>query len=120
MTSHAAGNAVVTRIGGREAIRPALDAFVELPGGAYRLGEREEQRAATLGPVLIGRWPVVNAHARRFFDATGRRPGPGLAARLEAAALADHPVTDFSFDGATAFCRWATAELGRPVRLPTG
>jgi formylglycine-generating enzyme required for sulfatase activity len=120
MTSHGAGNAVATRIGGPEAVLPALDAFVEVPAGSYRLGEQDDERVVALGRVLIGRWPVVNAHARRFFEATGRRPAPDLAARLEAPALADHPVTDLSFGDATAFCRWATAELGRPVRLPTG
>jgi formylglycine-generating enzyme required for sulfatase activity len=120
MTGHGAGNAVATRIGGPEPVVPALDAFVEVPGGAYRLGEGDDERVETVERVLIGRWPVVNAHARRFFEASGRRPGPALAARLEAPALADHPVTDFSFGDATAFCRWATAELGRPARLPTG
>jgi formylglycine-generating enzyme required for sulfatase activity len=99
---------------------PALDAFVAVPAGTYRLGERDDERLATLERVLVGRWPVVNADARRFFEATGRRPGAGLAARLEAPTLGDHPVTDFSFDDATAFCRWATAELRRPVRLPKG
>jgi formylglycine-generating enzyme required for sulfatase activity len=120
MTSHGAGNAVATRIGGPEAVLPALDAFVEVPAGSYRLGEQDDERVVALGRVLIGRWPVVNAHARRFFEATGRRRAPDLAARLEAPALADHPVTDLSFGDATAFCRWATAELDRPVRLPTG
>jgi formylglycine-generating enzyme required for sulfatase activity len=97
-----------------------LDACVELPAGTYRLGEPGEERRVTLERVLIGRWPVANAHARRFFDASGRRPGPGLAARLETPELADHPVTDVSFDDAASFCRWAAAELGRSVRLPTG
>jgi formylglycine-generating enzyme required for sulfatase activity len=114
------GNAVATRIAGPEAGIPALDALVEVPAGTYRLGERGNEREVSLGPVLIGRFPVVNAHARRFFEATGRRPGPALAARLDAPTLADHPVTDLSFADATAFCAWATAELGRPVRLPTG
>ena len=99
---------------------PELDDAVELPRQAYRLGERDEERAVVLGPVLIGRWPVVNFHARRFFEATGRHAAPALAARLHAPALADHPVTGVSFDDAEAYCRWATAELGRPVRLPTG
>jgi formylglycine-generating enzyme required for sulfatase activity len=98
---------------------PALDAFVELPRRAYRLGERGDERVVTLDRVLIGRWPVINVHAHQFFRATGRRPGPALAARLEAPALADHPVTDVSLDDALAFCRWATKELGRSVRLPT-
>ena len=136
MTSHGVGDAVATRIGRSQAGRdpaapvrsrrepaplvPALDAVVELPGRAYRLGERGSERDVTLARVLIGRWPVVNAHARRFFEATGRPAGPALAAKLKAPALADHPVTDVSLDDAMAFCRWAAAELGRPVRLPTG
>jgi formylglycine-generating enzyme required for sulfatase activity len=98
----------------------ALDAAVELPGGSYQLGEPGEERTVELEHALIGRWPVVNAHARRFFETSGRRPGAALAARLEAPALAEHPVTDLSFGDATALCRWAAAELGRPVRLPTG
>jgi formylglycine-generating enzyme required for sulfatase activity len=101
-------------------VMPALDDVVELPRQAYRLGEGDDGRTVTVERVLIGRWPVVNAHARRFFEATGRHPAPPLAARLDAPTLADHPVTDVSFNDAVAFCRWATAELGRPVRLPTG
>ena len=100
--------------------RVELDACVELPRGTYHLGEPGEERAVSVERVLIGRWPVVNRHAREFFAASGRRVGPALAARLEAPALADHPVTDMTFDDATSFCRWAGEELGRPVRLPTG
>jgi formylglycine-generating enzyme required for sulfatase activity len=98
----------------------ALDAAVELPGGSYRLGEPGEERMVELEGVLIGRWPVVNAHARRFFETTGRRARASLAARLAAPVLAEHPVTDLSYDDAVALCRWAAAELGRRVRLPTG
>jgi formylglycine-generating enzyme required for sulfatase activity len=101
-------------------LRVELDACVEQPAGTYRLGEPGEEREVTLAPVLIGRWPVVNHHARRFFSASGRRPGAGLAARLEAPELAEHPVTDVTFDDATSFCSWAAEELGRTVRLPTG
>jgi formylglycine-generating enzyme required for sulfatase activity len=100
--------------------RTGLDACVELPAGAYRLGEPGEERAVAIERVLIGRWPVTNREARRFFAATGRRPAASLAARLDAPALAEHPVTDMSFDDALAFCDWAAVELGRPVRLPTG
>jgi formylglycine-generating enzyme required for sulfatase activity len=120
MRSHGAGDAVAARIGRPQAAPPALDDLVELPGGAYRLGDREAERVVALERVLIGRRPVVNVHARRFFEATGRRPRPALAAKLGSPALADHPVTDVSFDDAMAFCRWATADLGRRVRLPTG
>jgi formylglycine-generating enzyme required for sulfatase activity len=95
---------------------PALDALVELPAGRYELGEPGEERACELNAVLIGRWPVVNTQVRHFFQATGR-PVPAAAA---ADALADHPATGLSLEDAEAFCAWASEELGRPVRLPTG
>ncbi len=97
-----------------------LDASVELPAGTYLLGEPGEERAVTLAAVRIGRWPVVNEQARRFFDATGHRADAGLAARLEAPALAEHPVTGLSLDVTNAFCAWAGEELDRHVRLPSG
>ena len=97
-----------------------LDESVELPAGSYRLGEPGEERAVGLDRVRLGRWPVVNSQARRFFEATGRSADAMLADRLEAPALADHPVTGLSLEDAAAFCRWAAVELGRPVRLPTG
>ena len=91
---------------------PALDALVELPAGRYEVGEPGEERARELGALLIGRWPVVNAHYREFLLATGR-PVP---AAVEAEALDDHPVTGVSRADAEAFCAW----LGPGVRLPTG
>jgi formylglycine-generating enzyme required for sulfatase activity len=97
-----------------------VNACVELPAGTYRLGEPGQERAVMLGRVLIGRWPVTNQQAQRFFAASGRPVGAALAATLEAPELADHPVTDISFDDAVSFCAWAAQELGRPVRLPTG
>jgi len=48
----------------------AGDGFVEVPAGRYALGEPGEERTCELGAVLIGRWPVVNAHVREFL---GRR-----------------------------------------------
>jgi formylglycine-generating enzyme required for sulfatase activity len=96
-------------------VPPALDALVELPPGSYALGEPGEERTRRLGPVLIGRWPVVNAHVWRFLEATGR-PVPAAVA---SDALADHPATGLSLADAEAFCAWASEELGRPVRLPT-
>ena len=97
-----------------------LDASVELPAGTYLLGEPGEERAVALATVRIGRWPVVNEQARRFFDATGRPADAGLAARLEAPALADHPVTGLSLDDAETFCAWAGEKLDTRVRLPSG
>jgi formylglycine-generating enzyme required for sulfatase activity len=100
--------------------RVRLDTSVELPAGTYRLGEPGEERSVALARVLIGRWPVTNAQARRYVEATGLVVGAELVARLEAAALTEHPVTGLSLHDAEAFCRWAGEELGRPVRLPSG
>lgn len=97
-----------------------LDTSVELPAGTYRLGEPGQERMVTLARVRIGRWPVTNAQARRFVAATAMPVAPELAARLEAPALAEHPVTGLSRDDAEVFCAWAQEELGRPVRLPSG
>ena len=94
---------------------PPLDALVELPAGCYVIGEPGEERAVALERVLIGRWPVVNAHMQAFAAATGRP----VSAKLESPQLADHPVTDITRADAEAFCAWASCELARPVRLPS-
>jgi formylglycine-generating enzyme required for sulfatase activity len=96
-----------------------LDTSVELPAGTYRLGEPGEERSVALARVLIGRWPVTNAQARPFVEATALDVGAELAARLDAPALAEHPVTGLSLHDAEAFCAWAEDKLGRPVRLPS-
>jgi len=87
---------------------------VELPARGYVVGEPGEERAVALERVLIGRWPVVNAHMRAFAVAT-RRP---RSAKLDDPQLADHPATDVSRADAEAFCAWASRELDRRVRLP--
>ena len=94
---------------------PALDECVELPAGAYRVGEPGEERTAVLGTVRIGRYPVVNAHWRAFAAATGRPASAAAAAE----ALADHPATGVTLADAAAFCAWAAARLRCAVRLPT-
>ena len=93
---------------------PPLDDLVAVPAGTYRLGEPGEEREVVLGAVLIGRYPVVNAHVRAFVEETGRPASPALAVRLEDAQLADHPATELTFADVLAFCAWAGA------RLPTG
>ena len=100
---------------------PCLDDVVEVAAGRYRLGEPGEEREVDVGAVLVGRYPVTERAAggvRR-----GHRPtaspltSPGGSSDPQ---LADHPATGLTFAEAEAFCAWATAELARPVRLPTG
>ena len=104
----------------RFADAPPLEDCVRVPVGRYRLGEPGEERGVRLGPVRIGRFPVTNAHVRRFVESTRRPIGRDLAARLEAAVLADHPATGLRLADALGFCAWAADVLGMRVRLPTG
>lgn len=80
---------------------PALDALVALPADRYVLGEPGEEREVELARVLIGRYPVCNAHLA------------GDARKRDDPQLADHPATDVTRDEAEAFC------LSIGARLPT-
>src|SRR5207253_10029625 len=80
------------------------------------LGDPGVERTVRLDAVLVGRWPVTNAHLRDFVEAAGRTAG----AKLTGPQLADHPATDVTFADAVALCAWPTAELGHRVRLPSG
>jgi formylglycine-generating enzyme required for sulfatase activity len=93
---------------------PRLDAHVVVPAGRYDVGEPGEERVCELHALLIGRWPVTNAQLCRFAEDTGRPAEPRFT------ELADHPATGVTLAEAEEFCEWAAAELGRPVRLPTG
>jgi formylglycine-generating enzyme required for sulfatase activity len=92
----------------------ALDACVELEAGRYVVGETGERLDVALSPLLVGRYPVVAERYARFVSETGRPVAPALALKLADPQLADHPVTDVTFDDAAAFCAWAGG------RLPTG
>ncbi|HET6689836.1 MAG TPA: SUMF1/EgtB/PvdO family nonheme iron enzyme [Miltoncostaeaceae bacterium] len=102
------------------ATRARLGDAVAVPGGVVALGEPGEERQVALRSFAIGRYPLTNAGLRDFAQATGHRLPPDAAARAAAEVLADHPATGLAFDGALAVCAWASAVLGRPVRLPTG
>jgi formylglycine-generating enzyme required for sulfatase activity len=90
------------------------DACVEVEAGRYVLGEAGEEREVVLAPLAFGRYPVVVERFAQFMAQTGRTASPALARKLADPQLADHPVTDVTFDDAVAFCAWAGG------RLPTG
>jgi toxoflavin biosynthesis protein ToxD len=99
---------------------PDLGDVVQVPAGRYRIGEPGEEREVDLAAVLVGRYPVTTAQVRAFVEATGEPVAADVARRAENPHLADHPATGLTYAEAQAFCAWASAELGRPVRLPTG
>ena len=99
--------------------RALFETCVTVPGGVYRLGDGLD-RVVALEPVSIGRWPVSTSEFGAFAAATGRTVSPALRCRLDSEQLADHPVTEVTFADAVAFCTWATRQLGRPARLPSG
>jgi serine/threonine-protein kinase len=89
---------------------PALGAWVTVPAGSYRLGD-DRRRVRRLGPLRLGRHPVTTAEFAAFAHATGHPVSDRLARRLAAAVLADHPVTEVTYDDALAYCAWAGARL---------
>ncbi len=122
--------------------------LVRIPAGPFVMGAddgRANERPAhevTLGAYAIGATAVTNAQYLRFVRSTGHRPPgvhelPAIVRPLQeirfreyAAPLAwlnghppvhrdDHPVVLVTFDDARDFCRWLSAETGRPFRLPT-
>ena len=101
-------------------LAPPLDACVTVPAGTYQLGDGAERRHVLRRPIRLGRFPVTNAQAAVFAEATGRLAEPETRRRLEAPPLAEHPATGLTFEDALAFCAWASERLETRVRLPTG
>jgi hypothetical protein len=102
-------------------------AYVEVPDGVYRVGERKEQiRIET--PFLLARFPTTNSQYRAFVEDGGytnrdwwsdegwawlqqtgvTEPSSGQKRRWNAP---NQPVIDVSFWEAQACCRWAHGRL---------
>ncbi len=98
-------------------------AMVRLPGGDFLMGspeaepERyndETQHRVAIKPFAIGRTEVSFAEYDRFAAAKGRaKPVDGGWGR------GDRPVINVSWDDATDYAAWLSAQTGRRYRLPT-
>jgi formylglycine-generating enzyme required for sulfatase activity len=96
-------------------IAPAL---VELPPGAFIMGETDDDKFATdterpahrvaiAQPFALGRFPVTVGEYRAF------------APRHAPSEDSGWPVVNVSWDDAQAFCSWLRSATGQPFRLPS-
>ena len=97
-------------------------AFVELPGGEFRMGsplrpDEQPPRLVRLDPFAVAAAPVTNAEYAAFLEATGHEP-PRFwdDPRFNAPEC---PVVGVSWFDAVACCEWLSGVLGRRCRLPT-
>lgn len=94
-----------------------------LPGGTVTIDGR---RTVTLKPLRLSAYPVTQAQYDAFLAAPDGFANPtwwsGLHQRppdpRRGAHRCNYPVTGVSWHDATAYCRWLSAQLGMPVRLP--
>ena len=111
-------------------LKPILDVEVLLvEEGVFMRGNNnndKDQRPAHqvfLPTFAISRREVTNRIYKYFVDATGHRPpegvGYGWKANVYPAGQDNLPVVFVTWDDATAFCKWLSAETGRKYRLPT-
>ncbi|HEX8190455.1 MAG TPA: bifunctional serine/threonine-protein kinase/formylglycine-generating enzyme family protein [Pyrinomonadaceae bacterium] len=114
-----------------------------IPGGTFQIGrtdvppiteELKAQRAAhllwmynqwpahaaTVGPFAIDRTEVTNAEYAEFVKETGHAPPPKVWDGARPKAGEDRlPVSNVSYEDATAFAAWRSKRDGATYRLPT-
>lgn len=119
-----------------------LPAFVTIPVGTFRMGTAEHELSAlakayggtresyreespqhtrALPAFAIARAPVSNALFAAYAADTGARTPITWHGAPPAADLLQHPVVDISWEEATAFCAWLSAQGALPAaaRLPS-
>ena len=108
--------------------------LVHVPAGAFEMGSVEGESAGNvnedrrhrveLSAYWIGVHPVRNTQYLAFMQATGHRAPDNK--RHRETEMADHPVTDVSWDDSLAYAKWAGCELAseaqweRACRGPLG
>ena len=108
-------------VGLREGLPDIL--WRDVSGGSVEI---EKHGTFEVQPFRMAAYPITATQFRCFLEAEDgfgsgdwwrgvQRSAPDDA---WAALIGNHPVTDVSWFDAVAFCRWLTAKLGLPVRLP--
>jgi len=96
--------------------------WIDVPGGWFWMGggprDNENPRHRVwVDPFRLARTQVTRAAYQRFLDATGRSAPPFWTEPIFTDPRM--PAVGPSWDDAVAYCAWASAQLGEPVRLPS-
>ena len=120
--THPSAPASDARLAGLLDEGPGATPFVELPGGALRMGssaraDEQPLRDVRVDPFAAALAPVTNAEYAVFLEASGHEPPrfwdePRFNTR-------GCPVVGVSWFDAEAYCGWLSGLLGRRCRLPT-
>ncbi|MEM7346358.1 MAG: formylglycine-generating enzyme family protein, partial [Chloroflexota bacterium] len=86
--------------------------------------ERHYQRelprhALPLDTYEIGRYPVTNIEYQAFVQLAPHAPPAHWEKDQAPVELADHPVTNISWEDAVAYCEWLSGVTNSTYRLPT-
>jgi formylglycine-generating enzyme required for sulfatase activity len=106
--------------------RPKLMDFETMAGGVFMMGNDEgkadekPRHQVRLDSFRVSRSPITNRQYFSFLEDTGHpRPKDPAFAKNYLLGYPDLPVVNVSYDDAVAYCKWASAKFGTPVRLPT-
>ncbi len=104
--------------------------WTPVPAGKFTMGSDREkdsqaqeneapQHIVDLPEYAIAIHPITHALYARFVKATGHLAPANWVGEQAPAGKDNHPVVAVSWFDATAYCKWASAETGRAISLPT-
>ena len=87
--------------------------MVSVPAGEFLFGPDREK--ASTGAFYIDRFPVTNAEYKQFVEATHWEEPAHWRRGTWPEGKADHPVTQVTWDSASAYAQWAGKRLPTEV-----
>jgi formylglycine-generating enzyme required for sulfatase activity len=93
--------------------------WIEIPAGAFMMGEGEKTCQVKLPDYAIARVPITNAQYQLFVAATKQSTPKHWADGRIPKGLESHPVVNVSWHDAIAFCQWLSQVTGKVITLPS-
>jgi formylglycine-generating enzyme required for sulfatase activity len=84
--------------------------MVELPGGEFWMGEREERHRVKVRPFAIGKYPVTQ---KRYQELMGKNPSYFREKPAEGERAEERPVENVNWFDAVRFCNRLSEKVGR-------